>query len=279
PMLWEVPQVVALTDVCLVSEIDTVRAISHEVAGCPSNLQNKSCLTANNPKSKYSIIVMIELGDLREGIMPDKLNEFIEAALSLPGIEVAGIGANVACLQGISPTPVMLERLVGMAEAVRTRYSIEMPLVSGGNSSAWKLLETGVLPKGVNQLRFGEAILLGQETTNLDPISGAYRDAFVLEAEIIELKDKPVSDGGIKRYERRAILALGSQDICGGELHPFDTGARIQKRSSDHLVVDISNSNFEYRVGDSVGFIPSYEALLGAMTSPFVEKAFLCGHV
>jgi predicted amino acid racemase len=165
----------------------------------------------------------------------------------------------------------MLDRLVDMTVSARERFRIDLPVISGGNSSAWKLIENRTLPAGVNQLRLGEALLLGQETVDLDPIDGAYRDAILLDAEIIEVKDKPLSEGGHGSM-RRAILALGSQDVCRGALKPIDENARILLRSSDHLVVDVTDSRDRYKVGDCMRFIPSYEAMLAAMTSPFVEK-------
>jgi predicted amino acid racemase len=170
--------------------------------------------------------------------------------------------------------------------------------VSGGNSSAWKLLSEGSLPAGINQLRFGEGILLGQETIDMDHIDGTYRDAIILGAEIIEIKSKPVdsvSCFGVQndnasdeqqlnarqtqqrqtgQLKKRAILAIGSQDISTGKLQALDSGIEILRRSSDHLVVGIDNANKFYSVGDRIDFVPSYEALLAAMTSPFVEKRF-----
>jgi predicted amino acid racemase len=259
PMLSEIQDAVSIIDTFLVSELEVLEAVS-QVAGALG--------------LKSGVIVMVELGDLREGVMPEDIDRFIGEAKELQGIDVLGIGTNVACLQGVPPTPAMLEKLSNMAEQIRNRFKIKLPVVSGGNSGAWKLVEKGMLPSGINQLRFGEGILLGQETTDLDPIEGAYHDAVVLRAEIIEIKDKPVRFGERNSCSvmKRAILALGSQDICCGGLKPFDRDTVILRRSSDHLVVDISNSCDSYKVGDCMEFLPSYEAMLAAMTSPFVKK-------
>ncbi len=258
PMFWEIPQVVDITDICLVSELETIRRISDE---------------AEKVQKKYKVVVMVETGDLREGVLPENLLEFMKEATLFPWIKLVGIGSNVACLQGISPTPAMLNLLVESANQLRQELNTELPVVSGGNSSAWKLIESKSVPRGINQLRLGEAILLGQETINFKPIPGTYQDAFIIEAEIIEVKEKPVPNGGNKR--KRAILAIGIQDICRGELKPLDPQIEILRRSSDHLVVDITDSRQSYKVGDHLLFIPSYEAMLTAMTSPFIEKAFL----
>jgi predicted amino acid racemase len=298
PMLSEIKEAVLVADYFLVSEMEAVKRLALEA-------KSAGKIAAKKPK----VILMVELGDLREGVLPADVDGFAESIVELDGIDLVGLGANVACLQGVPPTPEMLDRLVFLAERLRERLGIEIPVVSGGNSSAWKLLAKGSLPAGINQLRFGEGILLGQETIDMDHIDDTFQDAITLSAEIIEIKDKPVDSvscsgarvaGGpvdkVSRFgvqndnavdgrqlntvqtttqmRKRAILALGSQDISNGKLRPTDIGIEILRRSSDHLVVGIDNADKTYAVGDCIDFIPSYEALLAAMTSPFVGKRF-----
>ncbi|HZD60726.1 MAG TPA: alanine racemase, partial [Anaerolineae bacterium] len=155
PMHHEILQVVELTDICLVSEFSAVKLLSE---------------AAEALHKRYKVIVMVETGDLREGVLPGDLFAFVKEAIGLPWIDVEGIGTNVACLQGVPPTPAMLERLVESASRLRKDLGIEIPVISGGNSSAWKLIESGLVPPEVNQFRLGEAILLGQETINFNPI-------------------------------------------------------------------------------------------------------------
>jgi predicted amino acid racemase len=52
----------------------------------------------------HGIILMVELGDLREGILPAALEETVERVLGLRGIVLAGIGTNLACFGGLSRT-------------------------------------------------------------------------------------------------------------------------------------------------------------------------------
>jgi len=257
-MGWETSRVVELTEVCLVSELNAVRRLS---------------IAAAQIGKQYKVVVMVETGDLREGVLPSELFDFMQKAMRLPNIVLHGIASNVACLHGIPPTPAMLELLTNSAKRLREQLEIELPAISGGNSSAWKLIESGAIPKGINQFRFGEAILLGQETINFDPIPNTYQDAITIEAEIIEVREKPVPfNGGDPR--KRALLAIGVQDICRGELKPLDKKAQVLRRSSDHLVIDVTESEIPYKVGDIATFIPDYEAMLAAMTSPFVEVRY-----
>jgi len=258
PMRAEVDEVVSITDICLVSELQAVEWLDG---------------AAREQGRRYRVVVMVETGDLREGVLREDLPRFMKEASRFDSVEPAGIGTNVACLQGVPPTSAMLERLVESAAYLREDLGLELPIISGGNSSVWKLLETGLVPSQVSQLRLGEAILLGQETVGYEPIPGLYQDAVRIEAEFIEVRDKPMPSpsGGIYR-SRRGILALGSQDICRGELCPLDPGIHVLRRSSDHLVVETSSAG--YWVGGHAAFIPGYEAMLAAMTSPFVEVSF-----
>jgi ornithine racemase len=257
PMSYEIEEAVSIVDYFLVSEITTVEKIAERACG---------------DGKIASLIVMVELGDLREGVIVEELANFIAKIYRMPGIKVHGVGTNVACLQNVPPTPEMLEKLVALAGLLRAEFKMDLPVISGGNSSAWNLLKESNIPKGINQLRFGEGILLGQETIKLESIEGTSQDAFMLYAEVIEIKEKPIFQDGKRKVMKRAILALGLQDICCGKIKPVDKEIEVLRRSSDHLIVDIGKSAISYKTGDRLGFIPSYEAMLGAMTSPFVDK-------
>lgn len=245
PMVSEVAEVVALADVSLNSEVETLRALSAEA-------EKQGCT--------HAVILMVETGDLREGALPEEVPNLVEKVIDLPHINLMGLGTNVACLEGIPPTPERLNILTGLKDEIEMKLGCKLVTLSGGNSSAWKLIEGGKIPSEINQVRFGEAILLGRETVKGEAISGAFQDAFVLSAEIIEVKEG-----------KRAIAALGRQDIDPAGLSPRHNDIRIVKASSDHLVLDISGLDHPLRVGEIIAFDLNYQALLRAMTSPFVR--------
>ena len=134
----------------------------------------------------------------------------------------------------------------------------------------------------------GEALLLGGETAYGQKLEGFYDDAFTLEAEIIELKEKqsvPIGETGVDAfgnkpvYEdrgiiRRAIIAVGRQDVDPDALSPMDEKIDILGASSDHLILDVSKSDNEYHVGGIVNFKLSYSSLLRATTSGYVERVY-----
>ena len=67
-------------------------------------------------------------------------------------------------------------------------------------------------------------------------------------------------------------MAIGKQDITLDGIIPYDDKIEILGGSSDHLILNVSNSDKNYKVGDIVEFKLTYGGLLAASTSNYVEK-------
>ena len=229
---------------------------------------------------------MVDLGDLREGIMPDDVLNEVEEIKYLPGIHLIGIGANFCCISGIMPNKENLDSLVKLAKEIEINFRMSLDVISGGNTSVLQLIEENIIPQEVNQLRIGIGILLGQDDVRLRNLAGTYQDTFLLTAEVIELKVKPsLPQGEIGRdafgeipvfkdlgLRKRAILAIGKQDISLSGLIPLKKGIKIIAASSDHLIVDVTDFNENISVGSEIQFTLNYPALLAATTSKYVSK-------
>jgi predicted amino acid racemase len=235
---------------------------------------------------------MIDLGDLREGIFfknEDEIFNTVEEILKLKNIELFGLGVNLTCYGAVIPKKDNLSVLVEIARKIEKKFDIKLQMISGGNSSSIYLIGKNELPEGINNLRVGEAFLLGGETAYSQKLKGFYDDAFTLEAEIIELKEKqsvPIGETGVDAfgnkpvYEdrgiiKRAIIAVGRQDVDPDALSPIDEKIDILGASSDHLILDMSKSDRVYQVGDTVAFKLSYSSLLRATTSGYVDRVYV----
>ena len=237
----------------------------------------------------HQVALMVEMGDLREGIMPCDLNSMVTEVLALPNIVFRGIGTNLACRSGISPDAVNMSALSTLAAGIEATFQLTLAMVSGGNSAnIQRALNKPINgPTLINDLRLGEAILLGCEPLYRQLITGLYTDAITLVAEVIEVKSKPSQPWGdvaqnafgdvlspINNNDdsktKQAILAIGIQDTDPNGLQA--KGIKILGASSDHLVVEAAGGNIV--VGQEVRFQLNYSALLRAMTSPFVSKFF-----
>jgi ornithine racemase len=269
--LSQAEAVIRNVDISLNTELETIKELSHY---------------AKIQDTIHQIIIMIELGDLREGILPCNLFQFIKKTLDLPNIKIIGIGCNLACYGGIKPNNQKMSDLSELADAIEKEFKINLEIISGGNSANYEWYEAAQKVGRINNLRLGESILLGCETVNRKAIPGLHTSAFKLIAEVIESKEKPSlpfgeicqnAFGNVPTFldlgiRRRVIVALGRQDILVSGLKP-NNDLEILGSSSDHVVLD--SKNHDFKVGSEVKFNLDYGGLLSAMTSPFIKKQFI----
>jgi predicted amino acid racemase len=268
PMLSQVDRVVAHADVSFNTELDVISKLS-----CAAQKMEKT----------HGIVLMVELGDLREGILPGNLEPIVRQVLRFPNITLDGIGTNLACQSGVAPDVKNMAELSTLAASIDATHGVKLGIVSGGNSAnlSWAL---GGADKGrVNDLRLGESLLLGREPLHRQPIDWLHTDAITLVAEVIESMVKPSQPWGeiaqtafgvkppaLDRGDiSHTILAIGHQDTDPHGLIP-PSGMEILGASSDHLITDSGRQRLS--VGAEVEFQLNYSALVRAMTSPFVAK-------
>jgi ornithine racemase len=268
--LSQAESIVKNVDISLNTEIETLKKLSYH-----AKIQNKI----------HQVIIMVELGDLREGVMLFDLPQFIRQTLTLSNIKIIGIGCNLACYGGIKPDDKNMRELSELVDLLEIEFQIDLEIVSGGNSANYDWFKSSHDVGRINNLRLGESILLGCETVGRKAIPGLHMSAFQLIAEVVESKKKPSLPSGeisqdafgnvpsfLDRGTRqRVIIALGKQDIPVSGLKPNDN-LRIIGSSSDHIILDGENHNL--KVGDEVRFSLDYGGLLAVMTSPFVRKQF-----
>jgi ornithine racemase len=272
PMISQASEVVEIADISLNSELETIKALSREAI-----LQDRV----------HRVILMFDLGDLREGIIdPAELLRTAQETTKLAGIRLAGIGTNLTCLGGVIPTQENLSKLVSLKRSIEEHLNTPINIVSGGNSSSLHLLAEGGMPPEINHLRLGESILLGRETAYGRSIHGLYDDSFLLVLEIIEVKEKPslpIGEIGMDSFGNkpvfvdkgiriRAICAIGKQDIDPISMLPKDKDIHIEGASSDHLILDVTDSPRRYKVGSLVPFELTYGGILRSMSSAYVRK-------
>ncbi len=274
PPLSGTEEIVRSADISLNSELSVIRSLSR---------------SARDQGIVHNVIMMIDLGDLREGFWPDDVLPAAREIVELPNLKLKGVGTNLTCYGGVIPTPDNMQRLVDWAHRIEDATGTGIDIISGGNSSSLPLVRSGKMPEEVNHLRIGEGILLGRETIHREPWPGTVQDAFRLEAEIIELKEKPSvpigetgqdAFGNTPTFEDRgdilrAILNVGREDVDVEGLLPADEHLSILGASSDHLLLDVSAHGGQLQVGSTLEFTLTYSALLAAMTSSYVDKRII----
>ena len=273
PMLSEASDVVQCADVSLNSEWRVIAALD-EAAG--------------NVGKTHGIILMSDLGDLREGYVDgDELLRVAEKTSKLRHVRLRGVGVNMSCFSFIHPDTEKMNQLARLAASLPMD---EPPVVSGGNSATLHLMMQNGIPSGVNNMRLGESLLFGKERCCYTYLEGTRRDAFLLRAEIVELKEKPSlpwGEIGVDSYgnapkkradrgiRKKAVLALGKLDCDIDTMRPVDVNMDILGASSDHLIIDVTDSQKGYKVGDCITFELGYFALMRAFESPYVDEFFI----
>lgn len=279
PMMTELPEVVRLTDISLNSEIKVLKALNEE---------------AGKQGKKHKVILMADLGDLREGFW-DK-DEMVEVAVTveneLTNLELAGVGTNLGCYGSIEATADKLDELVAIAERIEEKIGRILEYISGGATTSLPRIINKDMPKRINLLRVGEGILLARD---LDVFYGydmsfMHQDVYTLKAEVIEVKDKPSHpvgkisidafghtpeyvDRGIRK---RALLGIGKVDYGSiDEIFPKDKGIEVIGASSDHTILDIEDAERALEPGDIVSFGINYASIVYLTNCRNVQMVFV----
>ncbi|MDO4745962.1 MAG: alanine racemase [Bacillota bacterium] len=278
PMLTEAYDVVRIADISLNSDVQVLKELNKQAGA-----QDK----------KHKVILMADLGDLREGFW-DKA-DMVEAAVmvenELHNLELAGVGTNLGCYGSIAPTRDKMEELISIAERIEERIGRELEYISGGATSGLTTLMDGEMPSRINLLRIGEGVILARDLQDIwgYDMSYLHKDVFTLRAEVIEVRDKPThpvgkimidcfgrrpiyEDRGIRK---RALLGIGRVDYGTPEdLMPINKKIKVVGASSDHTIIDVEDAE-DIHVGDVVDFRLCYANLVYVTGSRNVSVVFI----
>ncbi len=274
PPRRSIRSVVKYADVSLNSDLETMKMLSAE---------------AQKQEKVHQVIIMVEMGELREGVMGDNLVAFYEKVFQLPNIEILGFGTNLNCLYGVMPSRDKLIQLSLYKQIVQEKFDKKISLLSGGTSVTIPMLSKKQVPPGVNHFRVGETLYFGANLWTGKTIKGMKDDVITLKAEIIELIEKPVVPEGTLaenpsgesfeinaddygKTSWRALLDVGLLDISPDFLIPLDKKMEIAGASSDILVIDLGKNPKKYQVGDFIKFKLKYMGALGLFNSDYIIK-------
>ena len=274
PAKRAIPGVIKYADISLNTELETIKMLSKE-----AQRQNKI----------HKIIIMLELGELREGVKSDDFVDFYESVFNLKNIIVIGLGANLNCLYGVLPNRDKLLHLSLYRQILEAKYNTTLPYVSGGSSVTIPLIFQKLLPKGVNHFRVGETLFLGTDVYNDVPLENMSNNIFMLYSEIIEVIEKPIVPEGmmgtnlegdtftfepkdIGQTTIRAIIDIGLLDVEIKHLEFVDKDITIAGASSDVIVINLGENNKQYKVGDVIEFRLDYMGTLRIINSRYIDK-------
>ena len=279
PMLSELEELIKYVDTTLISEKDTLIELDR-IAKLNNKIQN--------------VILMEDLGDLREGIINQEelvsLAQYVEN--NLKNIHIKGIGTNLTCYGSIRPTVTNLNKLIETKHMIEDKINRKLEVVSGGATTSTELLIDGNMPKEITELRVGGLFTTPEyikEFKDWKKYLPGLKNVFSIEAQVIESNTKPtypigeiVVDGFGNKIEytdrgdkKRVIIALGKNDIGGYlQLYPHDKKTFVLGGSSDHTIIDVDESEKEYKVGDIITMDLDYESIMMATQSRYLKVEF-----
>ncbi|MBN2461662.1 MAG: alanine racemase [Candidatus Cloacimonetes bacterium] len=279
PAIKNVKAVIKYADISFNTTLSTISALNEE---------------AKSNNKVHRIIIMIEMGELREGILRENIVDFYSNIFHLSNINVIGIGTNLGCMYGIEPTYDKLIQLTLYKKLLEAKFNKRIGLISGGSSITLPLITKHKIPESVNHFRIGQAVFLGTSPFNNKKFLNLSTEAFEFRANIIELEEKEVKPDGIisqgnvghadiltrtdnMRKSYKAILDFGILDVNVKEIIPKDKNVKFIGTTSDMTVYDLGpnlnrSQKIKYRVGKQISFRPGYMAVARLMNSKFVEK-------
>lgn len=274
PMLDEVEELVFYADASLNSELTSIKAI------------NEAALKIGKV---HNIILMVDLGDIREGFVDHE--ELIQVGIEtekMDGVHLYGIGTNLTCFSYVQSDPEKMDCLEKLSKELSVKIGRPLEVVTGGNSATLDLMLRGGLSEDVNNLRLGESLLFGKERTNYSFLPDTHKDVFTLHCQIIEVKEKPSipwGEIGVDSYgespvftdrgiRTKAICAVGKQDFDIETTTPVDSAIIVLGTSSDHLMLDVTDCEEAYAVGDIIQLELGYFSTMRAFTSKYVKKVY-----
>lgn len=276
PPAWDaIDDLVRWADISCNTEYETLKRISD---------------AARSAGITHRVIIMVEMGDLREGVLRDDLVDFHQRVHELPGIEVIGLGTNFNCLSGVMPHEDKLFQLGLFRTILEQTTGHQLPWISAGTTVTLPLLQSGRLPDCVNHFRIGEALFFGGDLANDVHLDGMHDDVLTLHAQVIELSEKPVVPSGdlgknpfgaeaentqaaaAGETTHRAILDVGFLDCSPQYLILDDPDLGVIDASSDMLVLDAGPQKGNLSIGDHIEFKLKYMGALHLMNSAYIEK-------
>lgn len=277
PKLRDAGEVVRYVDISLNSSLATLIALND--AAQQQNLIHK-------------VIIMLEMGELREGILGRDVIDFYRRAFKMEHIKVIGLGTNLGCMYGVEPTYDKLIQLSLYKELINATFGQNLSVVSGGSSIALPLIEKGKIPRGVNHFRVGEAAFMGTSPLNARRFLKLNTRNFRFHGTILELKkkqhfpDDPLGDGNIgilgeveealrDDIVTRCVLDFGQIDVNADDLKPVQRGISFIGTTSDMTVYRLAGVDKTYHVGDPVKFNLNYMGIARLLTSRFITRGIV----
>jgi predicted amino acid racemase len=244
---------------------------------------------AIDPGNPLEVMLVVEAGDLRDGVPWEEAPSVLRSITDEPGVRVRGLAANFGCLAGALPSPELLAILAERYRRLKKNCGLPLEEFSLGGTVCWDMVRDGLTPPEFTELRMGEACFFGWNTSRRQRIPELSNDVFRIDLEVLEIWNKnvppPASDAiylGFNAFgehvkqpfigqRRRAVLEGGENVAPWRSLESLISGVIPVGASHEYLVLDCENASAGIAAGDRISFRPAYEAVTRCFMSSFIE--------
>lgn len=252
------------------------RQLLKELEKLPENLQPE-------------VVLIAETGDMKDGFL---LPDIYEICKTMPKIRIIGVSVNFSCLSGILPDLDTVRTLADLALKIQKLRNLERPFLSVGGTVVHSIAENGELKGLVQEIRSGEGIFFGYDSSGGQKLKDFCQKTIVLCGEILEVAEKDFSiqaghtagfsatggsTAGIeeqnlagKGKRKRAVLDFGVLAAVQKDLMPVDAYLVSAGQTFDFTVVDVTDSPHNYKAGEEIEFITNYGSASFAMMNRYI---------
>ncbi|MBF0367806.1 MAG: alanine racemase, partial [Oligoflexia bacterium] len=194
PTPSEISDTIRFADISLGSDRETIKELGIE---------------ASRQERHHQILLMVDMGDLREGIWFESYAEIVAAIkeiLRWPWLQLYGLGTNFSCYGTIILTKEHLDLFVDLALKLERDLELRFKYLSGGNCTSYHLMHNGQWNPRINHLWIGGLHQFGIEYVDMKYVNCffhsqkecklAVSDLYLFKAEIIEIYHKPTMPYG-----------------------------------------------------------------------------------
>lgn len=240
---------------------------------------------------RHEVLLMVDLGDGREGLGIDEVADVLDRARRFRSIRIAGFGATLACLGARGPDADVIRDMSRLKDLFAGK-GVADPVVSAGGSIFCHWLDAhGAGP--ITEVRLGDPFLLGEDIYLRRELPGGpfRRDVCMITAEVLEVRtrmmsptprpilhhadgqESPLPSAPALGRRVRALLDIGRFHTEAGDLACILPGAEIVGLSSGYMVLDVTNCREPVDVGQEILFHPGYWAMARAFRTQSVTIA------
>lgn len=252
---------------------DLLNLIRYFSSSYHSDIKTLLCLyeLCAKEKKQHNFSLIIDMGEGREGVSPNKIENIIEQCEGFNSkyLKFNGFAANFGCQSDLESAKKLLLKSEDAFNSILEKNYLNKSSLSLGGSIFLEWIQHNKISKSITELRIGEAIFLNNIPHYNTSCYFLHDDVFLFSGEILDIKQ----DQDFNRV--RLLLDFGKIHTKPEALLPENRNIYYINHSSNYSVYGMEGKKCSLKVGDKIYFKLTYDALLQCSISPCVNYKLL----